>query len=94
MSEGGALERMQRDIEELKLYVSELEGRIKTLEKRIHNQRVALRENWMIVEMRRNEYCGNLRPLKSKWWDHVKKQHVKIKELQDEIESIKLEKKA
>lgn len=45
---------------------------IQKLERRIHNQRVALRENWMIVEMRRSEYCGTLRPLRSKWWNYIK----------------------
>ena len=58
---------------------------IKKLERRIHNQRVALRENWMIVEMRRSEYCGNLRPLKSKWWEHVKKLNNIIKELREKL---------
>lgn len=59
---------------------------IKTLERRIHNQRVALRENWMIVEMRRNEYCGKLRPLKSKWWNYVMKQNQIIRGLREEIQ--------
>ena len=62
---------------------------IKKLERRIHNQRVALRENWMIVEMRRNEYCGKLRPLRSKWWDYVKKQSQTIRELREQIEDLK-----
>jgi len=45
---------------------------IKKLERRIHNQRVALRENWQITEMRmadRMHPC--YRPLKSRWWDCV-----------------------
>ena len=54
---------------------------IKKLERRIHNQRVALRENWMIVEMRRDEYSGKLRPLRSKWWSYVKKQTAEIRRL-------------
>ena len=59
---------------------------IKKLERRIHNQRVALRENWMIVEMRRNEYCGKLRPLRSKWWDYEKKLGRIIRELRDKLD--------
>lgn len=61
---------------------------IKKLERRIHNQRVALRENWMVVEMRRSEYCGRLRPLRSKWWDHVKKQMAEIKRLKEKCGEI------
>lgn len=56
---------------------------IKKLEKRIHNQRVALRDNWEIIEMRRNNYCGKLRPLRSKWWDYVKKQSQIINQLKN-----------
>lgn len=61
---------------------------IKKLERRIHNQRVALRENWMIVEIRRNEYCGTLRPLRSKWWGYVKKQSEVIRELRKKLGEI------
>jgi len=59
---------------------------IKKLARRIHNQRVALRENWEIVEMRRKEYCGTLRPLRSKWWGLVMKQNQHIRELKEEVE--------
>lgn len=31
--------------------------------------------------MRRNEYCGKLRPLRSKWWEYVKKQAREIQRL-------------
>jgi hypothetical protein len=34
------------------------ETRLK-LDRRIHNQRVALRENWMITEMRRTGFVGS-----------------------------------
>lgn len=61
---------------------------IKKLERKIHNQRVALRENWMITEMRRSEYCGKLRPLRSKWWDYVKKQNAVIHELREKLSEI------
>jgi len=42
----------------------------------------------MIVEMRRNEYCGRLRPLRSKWWEHVKKQNKTIRELRKRLDEI------
>ena len=58
-----------------------LKEHIKKLGLRIHNQRVALRENWMITEMRRSEYCGNLRPLKSKWWGYIKKRNSRADEM-------------
>jgi len=50
---------------------------IKKLERRIHNQRVALRENWMIVEER-----GKCRPLalQSRWFTHVLAQGETIQE--------------
>ena len=59
---------------------------LQKLERRIHNQRVALRDNWMIVEMRRTDYCGTLRPLKSMWWNYVKKQNATIRELQEKLD--------
>lgn len=61
---------------------------LQKLERRIHNQRVALRDNWMIVEMREKEYCGKLRPLRSKWWEYVKKQSATIRELRKQLEEI------
>jgi len=49
---------------------------IKKLAKRIHNQRVALRDNWDTVEMRIREGCmAPKSPLRSKWWDFIKKRH-------------------
>lgn len=42
------------------------------LDKRIHNQRHALRENWMIVEMRRN-YMGS--PASRKAYANLLKRH-------------------
>ena len=65
-------EKLIRTIESDKInqqYVSKLE-------QRIHNQRVALRNNWMVVEERAKE-----RPkrLESKWFEYVKKQNKIIK---------------
>jgi hypothetical protein len=58
---------------------------IKKLEKRIHNQRVALRENWEIVEMRKKEEAAPIyrskRPIKNKWFDYVMKQSKEIRRL-------------
>ena len=56
------------------------------LERRIHNQRVALRTNWMITEMRMKERATPYyRPLRSKWWDYVQKQSKLIKELRERL---------
>ncbi len=51
---------------------------IKKLERRIHNQRVALRINWQIVE-ERNKYRPTL--LRSMWFDKVKALIKENKEL-------------
>jgi hypothetical protein len=62
---------------------------IKKLERRIHNQRVALRENWMITEMRMKERASPCyRPLKSKWLEYVKKQNKIIRELRRRLGEI------
>ncbi len=55
----------------------------KKLEKRIHNQRVALRETWEIVEMRRREGKGNYE--KPKWFEKVLEQGREIKRLKQRI---------
>jgi len=55
---------------------------IKKLERRIHNQRVALRENWMIVEQRAK---WRSTPLRSMWFELVKKQAKEIRELRGKI---------
>ena len=63
----------------------------KKLERRIHNQRVALRENWMITETRMKHRAT---PLRSMWWDTVKrlirenkklKHHDQILELKEQV---------
>lgn len=65
---------------------------IKKLERRIHNQRVALRENWMITEMRMKERATQgYRPLRSKWWDYVQKQARVIKGLREQLKILKQE---
>lgn len=65
---------------------------IKKLERRIHNQRVALRENWMIIEMRRKEEAapiyGSRRPIKNKWFDYVMKQNKEIRRLKEKCGEI------
>jgi len=55
---------------------------IKKLEKRIHNQRVALRENWMIIEQRMNHRPT---PLRSMWFELVKSQSREIRELKEKL---------
>lgn len=66
-----------------------LQGEQKKLQRRIHNQRVALRENWMIVEMRTKYYCGKLRPLRSMWWEHVKKKNAQLRSMDTELSGLK-----
>lgn len=62
---------------------------IKKLARRIHNQRVALRENWMIVEMRATECAAEIyrgrRRLNIKWWNLVKSRGNEIQSLQSRI---------
>ena len=56
---------------------------IKKLERRIHNQRVALRENWMIIEQR----IKHMRtPLRSMWFEKVKKLSKKVQELRKKLD--------
>lgn len=57
---------------------------IKKLERRIHNQRVALRENWMMIEQRAN-YTKRI-PLRNMWWDYVMKLTKEIKRINAELE--------
>ena len=59
---------------------------IKKLERRIHNQRVALRQNWQIVEQRMNHRPT---PLRSMWWDYIKKLIHTIKLLKEENKKLK-----
>jgi PP-loop superfamily ATP-utilizing enzyme len=59
----------------------------KKLEKRIHNQRVALRDNWMIIEDRA-QHMPTL--LKSMWQDIAKKYRRKIQEQNVEIADLKI----
>lgn len=49
----------------------------KKLARRIHNQRVQLRNHWEIMEMRGKMH----RPLRSEWWDEVMRLIQRIKEL-------------
>jgi hypothetical protein len=61
------------------------DAHIKKLAKRIHNQRVALRENWEIIEMRAASGAAEIyrgrRPLKSRWWSFVLAKNAEIKRL-------------
>lgn len=66
------------------------ENYIKKLEQRIHNQRVALRENWQIAEMRLKERCTPYsHPLRDKWWDYVIKSIAERKALKAEVKRLK-----
>jgi hypothetical protein len=64
---------------------------IKKLGRRIHNQRVALRENWMIIEMRAHECAAEIyrgrRRLNIKWWDLVKSRGTKIQSLTTQLQA-------
>lgn len=51
--ERGAAKQAADEIEALRSKIDKLKAARLKLDKRIHNQRVALRENWEIVEMRR-----------------------------------------
>jgi len=62
---------------------------IKKLELRIHNQRVALRENWMITETRMKHRPTYLR---SMWWDKVKGLIRENKELKKTMNKNRLQK--
>lgn len=55
---------------------------IKKLEKRIHNQRVALRRDWVIQETRMNHRPT---PLRSMWFNHVIRLGKKIKDLRKQL---------
>ncbi len=55
---------------------------IKKLERRIHNQRVALRQNWQIVEQR-NKHRPTL--LRSMWFEKVKKLIAENRRLKKEL---------
>lgn len=54
------------------------------LDRRIHNQRVALRENWMIVESR-EWYVKRWGPLKNKYLDYIKKQSRDLREMREQL---------
>lgn len=56
---------------------------IKKLELRIHNQRAALRENWMITE---TQLKHRATPLRSMWWDTVTKLLKENKHLRERLE--------
>lgn len=56
---------------------------IKKLERRIHNQRVALHENWMIVGERIKHRPTQLR---SMWFNKVKKLSREVQELRKKLE--------
>lgn len=58
---------------------------IKKLERRIHNQRVALRKNWMIVEQRA-KYRAT--PLRSMWFEKVKSLSKEVQELRKKLDEI------
>lgn len=55
---------------------------IQKLERRIHNQRIALHQNWQIVEERANHRNT---PLRSMWFDLVKKLMAENKELRKKL---------
>lgn len=57
---------------------------IKKLERRIHNQRVALRENWEIVEERAKNRPARL---ESRWFKYYKRKLKEIKELKEKLEA-------
>ena len=61
---------------------------VKKLERRIHNQRVALRDNWMIIEQRAGYYKQH-RPLQSRWWAYAQRLHIEKGELLREINLLK-----
>lgn len=58
-------------------------GLIKKLEKRIHNQRLALRENWETVESRQ-KYRQT--PLRSMWLETTIKLGIENRNLKKELE--------
>ena len=58
---------------------------IKKLERRIHNQRVALRQNWEIIEQHA-KYRAT--PLRSMWWELVKKLMLENKKLRKKLDEI------
>lgn len=60
---------------------------IQKLERRIHNQRVALRQNWQIVEERANHRNT---PLRSMWFDLVKKLVAENRELREKMKPLKI----
>lgn len=55
------------------------------LDRRIHNQRVALRENWMIAEMRQDWL--KRWPIKNRYLDYMKKQMRVIAELRTALQA-------
>ena len=55
---------------------------IKKLERRIHNQRFALHDNWQIVDQRLKQRAHYTKP---KWFEYVKKQNKEIKRLNNVI---------
>ena len=55
---------------------------IRKLERRIHNQRIALRENYLITETRLQHRPTQLR---SMWWDKVKRLVAENKRLKEKI---------
>jgi len=57
---------------------------IKKLEKRIHNQRVALKRNWQIQEEQMNHKPTTLR---SMWFKHVVKLAKQVSELKRKLNS-------
>lgn len=61
---------------------------IKKLEGRIHNQRLALRHNWQIVEQR-TKYRNT--PLRSMWFEKVKKLIAENQELNEKLKAKTIE---
>ena len=57
---------------------------IKKLERRIHNQRIALRENWMIVEERAKYRPARLESMWSKMVRRLIKENKKLREKLEE----------
>ena len=72
--------------------VTSLKNMNKRLARRIHNQRVQLRETWEIVDMRIQAGAhAAFRPLRTKWVDYGFSQTKKLKTLRKRIADLEKE---
>lgn len=80
----GTPEAAERELAEARAECMRLRAERLNLDRRIHNQRVALRQNWMIVDMR----AGHLRnkEVRSKYLGYWAKAEAKAREARAECE--------